>query len=195
MTQDAVQEHISIAEAARRLGVSDTAVGKAAKSGRIKIVARQPKTNWPLVAWPQARDEWQANTDAAKRSHGGPQLDADPDEEPGATAEVAAAGGGASNEGAAAEAASKGSATYAQSRAVREAYQARLARLEYEEKTGKLIPVEQVKVQAFNVGRRVRDALLSLPDRVCNDLAAETDPLRINLRLTTEIRIILESLT
>ena len=81
-----------------------------------------------------------------------------------------------------------GASQYNKARAVREHYQARLAKLEFEEKTGKLIPADEVKVTAFNLFRRYRDHMLNIPDRLAAMLAAETVEATVHALLTTEIR-------
>lgn len=49
--------------------------------------------------------------------------------------------------------------------------------------------------EAFSAARAVRDALSNIPDRVSNQMAAESDPVVIHQTLTEEIRKALESLT
>ena len=198
-----MSELIGIREAARRLGVSDTAVHKAIKAGRVTIAGRTERSQRPLVAWPQTQADWLANSDTSKRSHvgsrGSPRREADPvpdvklatsgkpDEAP-APPESAAVGGddlpGRS-----------GGPSYAQSRAIREAYQARLAKLEFEERSGRMADVSKVKAEAFKVARTVRDGLLNLPDRIAHELAHETDPAKVHARLSDEIRIVLGGLS
>ena len=185
------QELIGIRECARRLGVSDTAVHKAIKTGRITIAGRTETSNRPLVAWPQARDDWGANSDATRRTHVGgtgksqqrikyagdkiekvlpTRAETLAGEEPPAPAPEAAPVGGDNLPGRAVQGPS-----LAQSKAVREAYMARLAKLEYEEKSGKLVNAEEVRSRAFRNARRARDALLTMPDRLAPILASTFD--------------------
>ncbi len=230
-------EQIGIRECGRRLGVSDTAVHKAIKTGRVTIAGRTPASNRPLVGWPLVRDQWQANTNEGYRTHIGeaaqvtvshkpppgirqrqivgskpkpepkpkpvkpakpekpaaapkptptpkpaPDVprEAPPDVLPPASAPVVPE--------------PQTGPSYAQSRAIREAYQARLAKLEYEEKSGKLVPVDQVKADAFNAARQVRDALLNISGRIAHQLAHEKDPARISARIDDEIREALSGL-
>lgn len=79
------------------------------------------------------------------------------------------------------------------SRAIREAYQARLARVEYEKETGLRVLAEDVKREAFEQGRRLRDALVNIPDRLSHELAAETDPGRVHIAISQAIREALET--
>jgi hypothetical protein len=81
-----------------------------------------------------------------------------------------------------------GASQYNKARAVREHYQARLAKLEFEEKTGKLIPADEVKVTAFNLFRRYRDHMLNIPDRLAAILAAEAEAAKCYEILASEIR-------
>jgi hypothetical protein len=81
-----------------------------------------------------------------------------------------------------------GTSQYNKARAVREHYQARLAKLEFEEKTGKLVPADEVKVTAFNLFRRYRDHMLNIPDRLAAILAAEPEAAKCYEILATEIR-------
>jgi len=60
---------------------------------------------------------------------------------------------------------------------------------------GELIPVEEVKTEAFNVARVVRNNLLNIPDRISALLASMNDTEKIHETLTEEIRTALEELT
>ena len=84
---------------------------------------------------------------------------------------------------------------YQTSRAIREAYAARLAKLEYEERTAKLISSDEVEMRTFNLARRLRDRMQTLPRRLAAALAAEQDPRVIEQRLDDEIRQALEELS
>ncbi|KAG8174666.1 hypothetical protein JTE90_027137 [Oedothorax gibbosus] len=59
---------------------------------------------------------------------------------------------------------------------------------------GELISVEEVKTEAFNVARVVRNNLLNIPDRVSALLASINDTEKIHETLTEEIRTALEEL-
>lgn len=87
-----------------------------------------------------------------------------------------------------------GTETLAASKAKREAFMAELARLEYELKAGQLVPIEDVKKEAFKMARVVRDGILNIPDRLAAELAAETNQFRVHTRLTEELRKVLEEL-
>ncbi|MEY4952036.1 MAG: hypothetical protein RL299_460 [Pseudomonadota bacterium] len=188
-------ELIGIREAARRLGVSDTAVHKAIKAGRVNLAEPTP-TGRPRVAWPLVQEQWNANTDAGRRTHAGPRtqppappppvMSADPPPEPPAPPPAATA---APEQPAPAPEPPRQPTgpSYAASRALREAYQARLAKLEFEERSGKLVDAAEVKSRAFRLARSARDALLTMPDRLAPILASSTDVQEIHRLLLEDI--------
>ncbi|MDF0673240.1 MAG: hypothetical protein P0120_02700 [Nitrospira sp.] len=73
-------------------------------------------------------------------------------------------------------------------------FRAKLSELEFLTRTGQLVGKEQVKTDAFRLGRMIRDAMLNLPYRLAGVIAAETDPEKIHDLLTKEIRQALEAL-
>ena len=85
--------------------------------------------------------------------------------------------------------------SFNESRAKSEHFRAELARLDLETKEQQLVEVSRVQREAFTAARAVRDALGNIPDRVSNQLAAESDAVVIHQTLTEEIRKALETLT
>ena len=81
-----------------------------------------------------------------------------------------------------------------ESRARREHYQAELAKLQVTQQRGDLVAADDVKKEAFKVGRGVREALANLADRLSHQLAGETDPTVIHQVLTQEHRAALVEL-
>jgi hypothetical protein len=81
------------------------------------------------------------------------------------------------------------------SRAVKETYAAKMAKLDFEERTKGLISADEVRVSAFNLARRVRDRLLLIPHRLAAILAAEMDADKVEKLLEDELRKALEELT
>jgi DNA-binding transcriptional MocR family regulator len=81
-----------------------------------------------------------------------------------------------------------------ESRARREHYQAEKARLEALQGRGELVPAEDVKREAFALGRQIRDAMQGIPDRVASLLAAATDVREVHRMLSEEIRVALRGL-
>ena len=61
---------------------------------------------------------------------------------------------------------------YHKARAVRETYSARLAKLEFEERTGKLLNADEVKVKYFNLARLLRDRIQQIPRKVAPQIVA-----------------------
>lgn len=162
---------VNLSEYGRRRGVSAEAVRRAIQSGRLKnAVSRDAKGN-PKIDPDIADQEWDANT-ADNRGWNARE-----------------------NAKKTAEKDTQVSGTLNQSRAIKEAYLARLAKLEYEEKSGKLVPVADVRNEAFKVARIVRDNMLNIPDRLAAELAACEDPIQVHKLLTDEIRKALESLS
>ena len=66
-------------------------------------------------------------------------------------------------------------------------YKARLSQLKYLEQAGKLVDVDKVQKRAFELGRQLRDAIMSLPPRLAHELAAETDPHKLEMKLHREL--------
>lgn len=153
---------LSIRGYARHRGVSHTAVQKALATGR--IVAGADGTIDPAVA----DSQWASSTDLSKplnsvigvpkkrRARGAPS---DPLGTHGAGAEEAP-------NGAATGDTARLVSSYAGSRAVREAFNARLAKLDFEERSGKLVDADVVRAQFFALGRRARETMLGVPDRL-----------------------------
>ena len=82
-----------------------------------------------------------------------------------------------------------------ESRARREHYQAELAKLQVAQQRKELIAADDVKKQAYQMGRSVREALSNLADRLSHELAGEVDATRIHQLLTDEHRAALMELT
>lgn len=178
-------ELVSIREAARRLGVSDTAVHKAIKTGRIDAPRdedRDPSNGRPRLPWPKAQRQYVANSDSSKRSHvgsqGSPVRANDPpprvnlptsdrmDEAPDIGTEVPAGDSGRTARG----------PGYAQARAAREVFQAKLAKLEYEQRIGKLIDADEAKVAWFKHITAAKTRIMGIPAACksrCSDLPLE----------------------
>ena len=81
-----------------------------------------------------------------------------------------------------------------ESRARHEHYKAEKARLEALQGRGELVPADEVKAEAFKAARSVRDALMSLPDRLAAQLAGTSDVRLCHTLLTEELRVALRSL-
>lgn len=75
-----------------------------------------------------------------------------------------------------------------ESKAASETYKARILKLDYEKKKGELISIDEVKKQAFDVGRILRNAFLNIPPKISAELAVETNPRKVEAILDDEIR-------
>lgn len=82
----------------------------------------------------------------------------------------------------------------AENRGIREFYAARIAKLDYEQRLGKLVPKDELKLKLAKLHLAVRDNLRTIPDRVAPVLAAETDQTKIHAILLKEIGLALEGL-
>jgi hypothetical protein len=175
---------------ARHRGVSHTAVRKALAAGR--ITAGPGGRIDPALA----DQEWATSTNLSKprnsvtgvpKKRKAPNALSDPLGVPGLEEGLALPPG----EGGAPRLVS----SYAASRAAREAYLARLAKLDFEQRSGKLVDADEVRAQIFGLGRRLRDALLGLPDRLAPVLAGQADQAAVHQLLTEEIMVCLAELS
>lgn len=173
---------------ARLLGVSHTAVAKAAKVGRISIAQRDDKGR-ALYDPDAAMQEWAARTDPAqKRAHkmgGRPRKDGTPAQQhvepttaphhpdrPGPNGGTLQTGGGLREPG---EPDGGAPTTYNVAAAREKYYKAELARLEYEQKTGTLVPIANVAQEVEREYTRVRARLLAIPSKLAPDVALTDD--------------------
>jgi len=73
-------------------------------------------------------------------------------------------------------------------------FKSKMAELKFHEAKNLLIPKEKVQKSAFNLARKVRDAMLNIPNRISHEVAAEVDPFKVEQILLKEINQALESL-
>ena len=85
--------------------------------------------------------------------------------------------------------------SYQKSRANKELFEALLKKLEYEERSGKLVEISKMEVDAFTAARVARDKLLAIPDRVAPILVGITDIHELKEVLRKEIITSLQNLT
>jgi len=180
---------LSIRAYAQHRGVSHTAVAKAIKAGRI---SKEPDGT---IDPAKADAQWARNTLPSQSLNTGAAKPAAKVATPPVSTSVAT---GSSRELQPPVETGRiriSAPDYQTSRAIREAYAARLAKLEYEERTAKLISSDEVEMRTFNLARRLRDRMQTLPRRLAAALAAEQDPRVIEQRLDDEIRQALEELS
>jgi len=151
---------------ARHRGISETAVRKALKEGRIT------KNKNGKIDPNLADKQWDKNTNPAQIKE--------------ATKAVEEVSNYNSN---------LIGPSYQQSRAIKEAYNAKLTRLQFEKESKKLISVDEVKISAFNAARMTRDRILNIPDRVIPLLVGKTDIHEMKEILKAELIKALEELS
>lgn len=155
---------------ANHRGVSREAVRKAIRDGRIHTDARG------RIEWLKADAAWAANTD--------PATGVAPTTLP---PEVATLAGAKPLPRMLGPDGRPFEITYANARAMHEYFKAQLAELELGERSGKLIPREEIDDVLTRVFRSARDAILAIPDRVGDDLAVIDDPNELRRRLREEL--------
>ena len=160
---------LSIRAYARHRGITDGAVRKAIKAGRIT------KNKNDKIDPELADKQWSKNTDPA-------QVKEIKKEE-----EIKQETGNYNP--------SPFGPSYQQSRAIKEAYNAKLTRLQFEKESKKLISVDEVKISAFNTARMTRDRILNIPDRVIPQLVGKTDIHEMKELLKLELVKALEELS
>ena len=148
-----------------RWGVSQQAVSQAVKSGRIPTVGGRID--------PEVADAaWQANTDPSTPRN---SLTGDP-------------ASGRRRRG-------KSAVDWALWRARRERAEALQAELALQEERGQLGRIPDMRTAAFNLARKARDMLLSLPPRVSPIVTGLTDEADCRDLLEKEIQLILSELS
>lgn len=164
---------LSIRGYAKHRGVTDTAVRKAIRQGRISK-GENGKINPKL-----ADKEWLQNSDPAqmKAETAFETSDYSQNSTPNSQGNLISG------------------PSYQQSRAIKEAYGAKLLRLQFEKESKKLISIDDVKVSAFNAARMTRDRILNIPDRVIPQLVGKTNIFEMKEILKAELIKALEELS
>ena len=163
-------------EAARRLGVSHTALQKAARAGRI---APEPGGGWDVE---KARAGLAASSDPARKTSAlaapapapgpGPATVAPPAVEP--PLATPSAGGG----------------SFHNARTANEVLKAQERKLRLEERRGQLVDKRRALLLVHRLAQEERDAVLAWPARVAAELAAElgVDAHRLQVLLDARLR-------
>ena len=178
MVESSVELLSGRAYAARR-GVSHTAVQKAIKSGRITTVGGKID---PAIA----DREWAENTDpsTSRNSLTGTPKGRRRGNKPPKPNEIDGGGNGRAT-----------GTGYGRARAAREAALAGIAKLQLDEKTGKLVDADEVKLAFFNATRKARDELFAIPARMAPVLAALDDAADLEAILFDEIERVCKGLS
>jgi len=189
---------MTVTQFAAHLGVHHSAVQKAIQTKRITSWERDDKgRTW--IDQKAAAAEWARNTDPVEAAKNGKfwlvppagvavaaaanETERGPISAPLDAPEPEAAGRLAGDE-----------TDYQAARTKREQANAQLAQLELLRELGVLVPRADVEKAAALAARVVRDAILSVPDRLAPLLAAETDATRIYAHLDNELRHALNGL-
>lgn len=154
---------------ARMMGVSNAAVSNAIKQNRITTVGNRID---PAVA----QIQWAQNTRARAPSGNS------------AGAESGAQQGGAG------QSVGNGDSGYWTSRAEREATEAAIAKLKLQEMQGALMRVDVIKAVVGGAYAATREGVMQIPARVASELAAESDPSKIQAALAMALHQALEAL-
>jgi hypothetical protein len=160
---------------ARQLRVSETAVRRAEKAGRIR---REPDGAWDLA---RVKATWARNTDRAqqRRQHGA--MKPVPEAAVGAVRETLREHG---------EPIAAGAMTFMQARTANEVLKAQERRVRLQRMKGELVDRAKAVAQVFRLARDERDAWVNWPARVAAMIAAEleVDPHRLHTVLERHVR-------
>jgi hypothetical protein len=160
---------------ARRIGVSETAVRRAEKAGRIR---REPDGAWDLT---RVKALWARNTDRAqqRRQHGA--MKPVPEAAVGAVRETLREHG---------EPITAGAMTFMQARTANEVLKAQERRVRLQRMKGELVDRAKAVAQVFRLARDERDAWVNWPARVAAMMAAEleVDQHRLHTALERQVR-------
>lgn len=178
-----VRELVTMAEYARMRGCSKAAVTKAVKRGQLHLVDRlvdpvEADRTWPRTAGPPAAASPEPSQSPVRSAS-----------TPGPPPKPGVNGKGPGNSGT-----RPGDLDYWDARADSEWHKARLLELDLAEREGRLLDAKEVERDLFEGYRAVREALLTVPDRVSGTLAGESNADVIYRILTAEIRQALEQL-
>jgi hypothetical protein len=170
-------------ELARRLGVSETAVRRAEKAGRIR---READGSWDPA---KVQAAWSDNTDQAQqrparsggRTGNHRALKPVPDAAVGAVRDTLRENG---------VSVSAGGMTFIQARTANEVLKAQERRVRLQRMKGELVDRARAVAQVFMLARDERDAWVNWPARVAAVMAAEleVDPHRMHTVLEHQVR-------
>ena len=170
---------VSLRAYARHRGVSDTAVRKAIKSGRI-----QTESDGTIDVAKVDR-QWERNTDRAQQRASSAKTKAVPKAALDAVADTLNENGHAGS-----------GTTYMQARIANEVLKAQTNRIKLQQLKKELVDRNRALAQVFTLARAERDAWLNWPTRISSRLAAElgVDTHRLHSLLEQEVRQHLQAL-
>lgn len=176
---------ISIRAYARHRGVTDTAVHKAIRSGRVT-----PEADGTIDA-DQADAQWERNTSAPKTGTQRPTVKVKvPDVDGGGSERSSAGATGSSNAG------GTGGTSLLQARTVNEVVKAQTNKVRLARLKGELVDRPQAIAHVFKLARSERDAWLNWPARISAQMAArlEVDAHTMHVSLESAVREHLQEL-
>jgi hypothetical protein len=159
-------------ELARQLGVSETAIRKAAKTGRIK---KESDGAWDLT---KVRAAWGSNTDQAQQRS---KMKPVPEAAVGAVRDTLKEQG---------ETVATGTMTYMQARTANEVLKAQERRLKLQQIKGEMVDRAKAVAHVFRLARDERDAWINWPARAAVVIAAElqVDSQQLHTVLERQVR-------
>ena len=92
------------------------------------------------------------------------------------------------------QAPSTGGNSYARARAAREAILARLAKLDLDKAIGKVVDADLIRTKWFDLGRKTRESVMTVPDRVAPLVTGLMDVNEVHRIMMDELRVALETL-
>jgi len=170
------KEIISVTEFAKRMNVARATVYSAIKSGKVSTI-EDPISKIPKIDFTISSIEWTENMSGLKRLQANRALEAK------AIKTKSSMDKSVEN------------MTLGEAERKEKVFKAQISELKYLEQSGKLVDVEKVKTQAFDTGRKVRNNILNIPNRIAHELAAETDPHKVENILNAELTKALEELS
>jgi len=188
---------LSIRAYARRRGVTDTAVHKAIRSGRIQALSDG------TIDPDQADAQWERNTSAPKSGTKQPTVKVkvpEADGDVGGSGERSGAGAaintGGSGGGVGGNVGGTGGTSLLQARTVNEVVKAQTNKVRLARLKGELIDRPQAIAHVFKLARSERDAWLNWPARVSSQMAAklEIDAHTMHVALENAVREHLQEL-
>jgi hypothetical protein len=171
-------------EVARQLGVSETAVRRAEKTGRIK---RDADGSWDLA---KVRAAWSVNTDQTQQRRSPQQADGRPRRTALKPVPEAALGAVRDTLREHGEPLTAGAMTFMQARTANEVLKAQERRVRLQRMKGELVDRARAVAQVFRLARDERDAWVNWPARVAAVIAAEleVDPHQLHTVLERHVR-------
>ncbi len=182
-THHAPNHHLGVREAARRLGLAHTTVGRYVRSHPELNHGSQVR---PRVDLDELRRHRAANLNPAPRGRKAAKLiaEGDPDS-------VVLVDGETPPPAAIRSAAPP---NYSVSKAAREAVLADRAQIDLDEKRGLLVPISEIQDAVFEAGRTLQRDLLELAGQLAERIAAMDDSREIAALLESELRRVLATM-